>query len=521
MRALHVAWISFFLAFTIWFAVSPLLKEIRTTLHLSKQDIWASSMCNDIAAIVLRMILGPICDQVGARWPMAIVLVIASIPTAMVGMVDSAWSLCVVRGCIGIAGSSFVMAQTWPSRMFVREISGTANGLVAGWGNLGGAFTQVFMGSVLFPLFRTYVFEGDAERSWRTVCVIPAALACGWGCIVPWISDDAPMGQYREMRKRGGMDKIYYTTALRQGTTKNTWILYVQYACCFGVELVMNNAAVIYFADEFGLSTEQASLVGGVFGFMNIVCRLIGGFLSDSLNLTTGMRGRLRLLLVLMICEGVLIIVFAYTETLAGAIITMCMFSVFTQAIEGAVYGIVPYVSKLYTGSVAGFVGSGGNVGSVLFGLGFYSLPTYRQGFVLMGSAATIASLLTFFIRIPMYAGLISGEDHPTVVQTRERYIREFRQATGVETAPRGTSRSDEEAAVVEGLQSHPQSVAGHHEIEDDHEQIVDNDDADSDGNAYPNKSVNGEATDPVEMEMVSTSISEEQESKKDPMQRS
>lgn len=47
MRALHCAWISFFLAFTIWFSPAPLLKEIQDTLGLSKKDIWNASICND------------------------------------------------------------------------------------------------------------------------------------------------------------------------------------------------------------------------------------------------------------------------------------------------------------------------------------------------------------------------------------------------------------------------------------------------------------------------------------------
>jgi NNP family nitrate/nitrite transporter-like MFS transporter len=32
------------------------------------------------------------------------------------------------------------MAQFWPSRMFTREIAGTANGLVGGWGTSGKMF---------------------------------------------------------------------------------------------------------------------------------------------------------------------------------------------------------------------------------------------------------------------------------------------------------------------------------------------------------------------------------------------
>jgi hypothetical protein len=107
MRALHCAWISFFLAFVIWVAPSPLLREIQTTLHLSKQDVWTSSIANDGTAILTRMLIGPICDAYGARLPMAIVLVAASIPTALLGLVQSATGLTVCRFFIGIAGSSF------------------------------------------------------------------------------------------------------------------------------------------------------------------------------------------------------------------------------------------------------------------------------------------------------------------------------------------------------------------------------------------------------------------------------
>ena len=62
MRALHCAWISFFLAFTIWFAPAPLLKEIRQDLGLSKKGVWTSSITSDLTAIFTRMVIGPVCD---------------------------------------------------------------------------------------------------------------------------------------------------------------------------------------------------------------------------------------------------------------------------------------------------------------------------------------------------------------------------------------------------------------------------------------------------------------------------
>jgi NNP family nitrate/nitrite transporter-like MFS transporter len=460
MRGLHCAWISFFCAFLVWFAPAPLLSEIRDNLGLSKADVWNSSIANDIVAVMGRILIGPICDNYGARIPMAMVLVVSSIPTAMVGFVNTSAGLSIIRLFIGIAGSSFVMAQFWPSRLFSREISGTANGLVGGWGNLGGACTQLLMGTILFPIFEDY-YDGDSAEALKVVFFIPAAIAFTWGLILPFISDDAPMGNYGEMKKNGSMDRIYFTTSLRSGATINTWVLYAQYAASFGVELVMNNAAVLYFTDEFGLSTKEASTLGFVYGSMNIFARVSGGWISDRLNMRIGMRGRLWLVTILLILEGAMILVFAFAESLAGAVVTMCIFSIFTQAAEGAIYGVVPYVSKLHTGAVAGLVGSGGNMGSIIYGrtcivypgvacfialsirashynchpfyfyssVGFRSL-SYRNAFVMMGCMVVASSFLSIFINIPLHAGLLRGEDNHTVIEARKRFLlrREFEQ---------------------------------------------------------------------------------------------
>jgi NNP family nitrate/nitrite transporter-like MFS transporter len=449
MRALHCAWVSFFLAFMIWFSPAPLLKEIRDTLGLTNKQIWKSSITNDCTALFMRIVMGPVCDNFGAKWPMAIILVLASIPTAMIGLVNSSGELALLRFFIGIAGSSFVMAQFWPSRMFAREISGAANGIVGGWGNLGGAWTQVFMGTLLFPAFEKY-FDGDSEMSWRVICVIPASMALCWGLILPFIADDAPVGDYSEMKKKGSMDRIFFTTSLRSGATLNTWILFIQYASCFGVELVMNNASVLYYSDKFDLDTSQAATIGFVYGSMNIFARALGGLVSDRLNLKMGMRGRLWLQTILLICEGVLIIVFSYARSLGGAVFTMCCFSIFTQSAEGAIYGVVPYVSKLYTGSVSGFVGSGGNVGSVIYGLGFLNL-SYQGAFIMMGSTVIASSFLSVFIDIPCHAAMLWGEDNHAVIQARERYTarRQMAQMAATINSEAGNGERDDDIEEV------------------------------------------------------------------------
>ena len=53
------------------------------------------------------------------------------------------------------------------------------------------------------------------------------------------------------MKKNGTMAEVSAANSFRSGALNfNTWLLFVQYACCFGVELTMNNAAALYFREK-------------------------------------------------------------------------------------------------------------------------------------------------------------------------------------------------------------------------------------------------------------------------------
>ena len=223
MRAFHYSWWGFFIAFFIWFAIAPLLSEVKETLGLSKQEVWTSSIAGVGGTIFMRFLLGPMCDKFGPRIPFALVLCLASIPTALTGLVESAAGLAVLRFFIGLAGSTFVTCQYWSSRMFAKEVVGTANALTAGWGNLGGGVTQLIMGSALFPLFKVF-FDGDAEKAWRSVSVVPAVVAFASGVMIYTTSEDAPKGNYKEMKMKGLMPEVSAASSFRSGAMNfNTW----------------------------------------------------------------------------------------------------------------------------------------------------------------------------------------------------------------------------------------------------------------------------------------------------------
>merc|ERR1719326_69245 len=194
----------------------------------------------------------------------------------------------------------------------------------------------------------------------------------------------------------------------------NTWIFFIQYACCFGVELTMNNAAALYFKKEFKLTTESAAAIASIFGWMNLFARGVGGWLSDKGNSLYGMRGRLAWQTICLALKGALVLIFANTSQLGLAIFVMVIFSVFVQAAEGSSYGIVPYVNPPATGSIAGIVGAGGNTGAVAFGMCFRQLK-YKTAFMLMGGVIIGSAFLSLFIFIQGHAGLVVGQDSEVI----------------------------------------------------------------------------------------------------------
>ena len=294
--------------------------------------------------------------------------------------------------------------------MFTKEIVGVANGMVGGWGNVGGGATQLIMGSALFPLFKVFT-GGDETLAWRTVCIVPAVVAFITGIVIIKSSDDCPKGHYKDLKKSGEMPEISAAASFRGAAIDfNTWILFIQYACCFGVELTVNNAAVGFFRSEFGLSTESASAIASIFGFMNLFARGIGGYASDWAMNRLQMRGRILVQATFLLLEGGCIFIFVSTRSLAGSIVMLTIFSIFVQAAEGSTYGVVPYVNARATGSVAGIVGAGGPTGAVSFGLVFRQLAP-RRAFSVMAGIVLISGFLSALITIKNYRGLLFGAD--------------------------------------------------------------------------------------------------------------
>jgi len=420
MRAFHCSWWAFFIAFFVWFAITPLLPIIQADLHLTKSDIWDSNIAGVAGTVLVRFLVGPLCDVYGPRIIFSVLLCTASIPAALTGLVHTARGLNVLRLFIGFAGGTFVSCQYWTSRMFTKEVVGTANGLAAGWGNLGAGVTQLIIGSILLPLIQLGA-GGNVAIAWRTVCIIPAVVCFVTGIVVYRISDDAPKGTYRELKAHGMFPKhlTAWSSFINVASNPNAWIFFIQYACSFGVELTMTNAAALYFQDQFGQSTAAAGAIASIFGWLNLFARGLGGFLSDWANYKWGMRGRLWAQFICLFSEGVMVLVFANSSSLTGSIVALVFFSMLVQMTDGTNFAIIPYIDPPNMGSVCGIAGAGGNSGAVAFGFAFKLLP-YKTAFLIMGCSIIGVSFTTILVHIKGYRTLFWGKDLRVSPETGE-----------------------------------------------------------------------------------------------------
>ena len=82
------------------------------------------------------------------------------------------------------------------------------------------------------------------------------------------------------------------------------------------------------------------------------------------------------------------------------ALLFLVCFSTCVQMSEGATYGVVPYVDKRFTGTIAGLVGAGGNAGAVACGFVFRGslddTPAAFRTIAIMIASACVVTAFTF-----------------------------------------------------------------------------------------------------------------------------
>lgn len=399
IRTFHMTWFAFFLCFFAWFGIAPLMKVVRDELMLTKDQIGWIIIASVSVTIFARLIIGYLCDRIGPRITYSGLLILGAFPVMGIGLAQDFHTFLFFRLMIGGIGAAFVITQYHTSVMFAPNVVGQANATSAGWGNLGGGVTQFAM-PLIFSIF-VVGFGFSEALGWRLSMVVVGIAIFLTGIAYYFLTQDAPDGNFKDLRAQGKMAEKQKTTGNYFEALKDSrvWVLFLIYGACFGIELTVNNVAALYFFDYFDLNLMTAGLVAASFGLMNIFARTLGGIFGDNYGALWGLKGRAFWLFICLFCEGLALMLFSQMHVLYLALPTLILFSLFTQMAEGATYSVVPFINKKALGAVAGVVGAGGNAGAVAAGFLFKGALDWSQAFLIIGIVVTIASFLAFFVR--------------------------------------------------------------------------------------------------------------------------
>ncbi len=400
MRAFHLSWMAFFVCFFAWFACAPLMPVIKGEFGLTKDQIANINIAAVAVTILVRLIIGPLCDKFGPRKAYTALLLVGAIPVFGVASAQSYESFLFFRLLIGAIGASFVITQYHTSVMFAPNVVGTANAAAAGWGNAGGGATQALMPLVLAAVLYLGV---DSALGWRVALLVPGVLMLVMAFVYWRFTQDCPQGNYADLRargvnldagKKGGWDSFKLAS-----TNYRVWLLALTYGACFGVEIFIHNIVALYYVDEFGLSLKSAGLYAGIFGLLALFARALGGFVSDRVARLRGLDGRTYLLAAMLLGEGLCLIWFSQMQILWLAVIAMTVFGLFTHMACGATYALVPLINRKALGGVAGIIGAGGNVGAVAAGFLMKGAGSIEQCLFILGSFVTLSALCAIAVR--------------------------------------------------------------------------------------------------------------------------
>ncbi|KAF2208212.1 hypothetical protein CERZMDRAFT_49783 [Cercospora zeae-maydis SCOH1-5] len=466
-RVFFFSWFGFFIAFWSWYAFTPLLSlTIRQNLDLTTEQIANTNVAALTGTLLVRFVAGPLCDKFGPRWTYIIILLAGSIPTAMAGLVNNWQGLLALRFFVGILGGTFVPCQVWSTGFFDKNVVGSANALIGGWGNAGGGITYFLM-----PVIYDSLREDQGLTSnvaWCVAFIVPFILIVATAAGMLFLCDDTPTGKWgerhaaaRQLQQERLVDvppvtpsdrsvhsnekKDEHDTDLEQHrntpdiqtgqildaaqheivvaptfrtilhilTSPQTLFHSATYACSFGGELAINSYLGAYYLKNFpSLGQTGAGRWAAMFGLLNVITRPLGGIIADILYKYTSSLWIKKLWIVLVgIVSGGFLIAIGLTDPMDQGMMfgLIAGMAVFLEAGNGANFALVPHVHPQANGVLSGIVGAVGNLGGVIYAIVFrYHGTDYAESFWITGVMIIGLNLVLCWVR-PVPKGQVGG----------------------------------------------------------------------------------------------------------------
>ncbi|MGY0536414.1 MFS transporter [Nocardioides sp. YJ-D4] len=340
LKNLLLATWAFTISFWAWNMIAPLGVTYTESLGLSATQKSVLVATPVLVGSVGRILAGALADRYGAR-VMFPVLMLAAAPfvmlVALAGSLDSYVLLLVFGFFLGIAGTTFAVGIPFANAWYEKSRRGFATGVFGA--GMGGTALSAFF-TPRFVSWFGYV---------GTHVIVTAALVAS--AVLVWFTlRDAPSG-------RPNHDPVV-PKLVAAAKLPVTWQMSFLYAVAFGGFVAFSTYLPTFLKDVYAFDLTAAGTRTAGFAVAAVVCRPLGGILSDRLGpklVTAVALGGAAVLAVAMALQPPLEIPAGIVFVLMAACLGLGAGAVFTWVAQLA--------PPARVGSVTGIVGAAGGLG--------------------------------------------------------------------------------------------------------------------------------------------------------------
>lgn len=377
LKNLLLATWAFAISFWAWNMIAPLGVTYTESLGLSATQKSVLVATPVLVGSVGRILAGALADRYGAR-VMFPVLMLAAAPfvmlVALAGSLDSYVLLLVFGFFLGIAGTTFAVGIPFANAWYEKSRRGFATGVFGA--GMGGTALSAFF-TPRFVSWFGYV---------GTHVIITAALVAS--AVLIWFTlRDAPSW-------RPNHDPVV-PKLVAAAKLPVTWQMSFLYAVAFGGFVAFSTYLPTFLKDVYAFDLTAAGTRTAGFAVAAVVCRPLGGILSDRLGpkvVTAAAFGGAAVLAVAMALEPPLEIPAGIVFVLMAACLGLGAGAVFTW--------VALLAPPARVGSVTGIVGAAGGLGGffpplVLGATYDEASHSYTIGLLLLVVVAAVAAAYT------------------------------------------------------------------------------------------------------------------------------
>lgn len=380
--ALIMGTLAMLVSFMAWSSLAPLAAQITKDLSLSVSQKTFMIATPVLLGSIMRIPMGYLSDRFGGKKMYIILMIFVLIPLFFIPMALASHSfgmLIFLAFLLGMSGTSFAIAISYISVWYPPEKQGLVLG-IAGVGNIGNAVAALSLPKI------SEVQGISAVYYFIMILLVIMIVLFFFLCKEMPVNKNKTLGQAFVVAKE-----------------KNTWLLSLFYFLTFGLFVSLSNLLPALLADLFETPAVSAGLWAAAFAAVATLVRPVGGALADKINAMK----LLEFLFIGMVIIGVLC---AITMNTFGAFILMILLiGVLAGLGSGAVFKMVPSVSKGNTGTVTGFVGAIGGLGGyfppLVMGVIKQNTGSYRLGFYLLAIVAVLCAVVLYSVFIKGKAG--------------------------------------------------------------------------------------------------------------------